>query len=241
MSTTPEIIAKALLDSHTDSTNYDPATVGLEAMNIVSDEINNEIVKVVKEDYFWDRLLVDSVLNQSEYNITTWTVTWDSVSTVVNIKKASKLFVKYDSNDDYYTKLKYVDPSSLDDDMDYYADTQSKTNPFYYIQDRSVFIYPKPDIAVVSWLKMTVIYTPPKVTYTGAWSAESWLPLQPDKHYIYSLGIQEHIFRSQWLINEAENIRGRFNIELNKLTWNLKTRKTWPIKRTFKNNLNSYR
>jgi hypothetical protein len=66
-----DIIAKALLDTSTDSDNYDPATVGIEALNIVSDEVNNEIVQGVKEDYYWDRLKVDTIDLQNEYNITT--------------------------------------------------------------------------------------------------------------------------------------------------------------------------
>jgi len=65
-----DIIAKALLDTHTDSVNYDPETLGLEALNIVNNEINNQIVSSVKEDYFWDEFTMDSVIGQAEYNIT---------------------------------------------------------------------------------------------------------------------------------------------------------------------------
>ena len=92
MATPTEIINKALLDTHTSSDNYDPATVGIEALNIVSDIINNEIVQNVREDYFWDRLRVDTIDLQNEYNIVSWEITWAwQASTSVNIKKVIKM------------------------------------------------------------------------------------------------------------------------------------------------------
>ena len=225
-----DIIAKALLDTSTDSDNYDPATVGIEALNIVSDEVNNEVVQVVKEDYFWDRLKVDTIDLQNEYNITTAWITWDWVaSTSVNVKKVNKIFIKYATTDTYYTRLTYQNPDTLEKDLEYYADNQSKTAPFYYIQDRSIFIYPAPTPWITQWLKMNAIYTPPAIALA---SPETWLPLQPDKHYIYALWLAEHIYKSQGKLQEANNARTLFKQELISLMTYLKSRSNAPKMKT---------
>lgn len=217
-----EIIAKALLDTHTNSENYDPATVWIEALNIVSNTINNQIVETVREDYFWDEFKVDTVIWQTEYKIVEGEIAWDWVAdTEVNIKKVNKLFIKYVDTDTYYTQVEYVAPYTLDKDLDEYAATQSGSSPFYYIQDRSVFIYPAPEVEITEWLKMNAIYTPPTILLA---SPESWLAIQPDKHYIYALWIEEQIYKSQWKINEANNAKAIFNQELIKLMTYLKGR-----------------
>jgi hypothetical protein len=41
---------------------------------------------------------------------------------------------------------------------------------------------------------MNAIYSPPEILLA---STEAWLPLQPDKHYIYSLGMEWQIYKSQ--------------------------------------------
>jgi len=220
--TPAEIIAKALLDTDTHSSNFDPDTVGIEALNIVYDEVNNFIVENVKEDYFWDKFLVSTVDLQSEYNISSATLTWDSTpDTEVNIKKVNKVFVKFDSTQTYFTPLKYIAPDTLEKDFDEYAATQSKTDPFFFVQDRSIFIFPYASPAVTSWLKMNAIYSPPKVLID---SPESWFSIQKDKHYIISIGIEEHIYKSQWKANEAINSRRRFDMQLTKLWAFLKSR-----------------
>lgn len=223
------IIDKALTDTHTNSTNYDPATLWLEALNIVSDYINNEIVQSVREDYFWDYQRVVSVVWQSEYVIKTWQVNWDWTSTTVNIKKVNKLFVKYDATDTYYTRAEYINPDTLEKDVEYYEATQSKTTPFFYIQDRSVFLYPAPDAIVANGLKMNAIYTPPAIAFA---SPETWLPLQPDKHYIYSLGIEWQIYKSQGKLNEANSAKQIFEQELIKVMKYMKSRSNAPKKKT---------
>ena len=216
------IIDKALLDTHTNSAEYDPATKWIVALNIVYDEVNNQIVENVREDYFWDVFKVTTVDSQVEYNISTAWITWDGVpDTPVNLKKVNKVFVKYDSSDTYYTPVEYIAPETLTEDFDKYADSQSKSNPFYYVQDRSIFVYPKPSPWVIAWLKMNAIYTPPAVLLA---SPETWLALQKDKHYIYSLWMEEQIYKSQGKLNEASNARAIFNRELTKLMTYLKTR-----------------
>lgn len=232
-----ELIAKWLLDTHTNSANYDPATDWLDALNIVSDYINNQIVQSVREDYFWDRVKVNTVADQWEYDITTASINWKwTADTSVNIKKISKLFVKYEDTD-YYTPVEYLSPELLEKDPEWYEDNQSVANPFYYIQDRSIFIYPKPTEITTQWLKMQVIYSPPAIAYD---SEEVWLPLQKDKHYIYALGIQEQIYKSQNKDAEAANAKAIFKAELIETLSFMKSRTTQPRKKVI-TNLDNYR
>ena len=228
--TPAEIINKSLLDTHTSSANYELATVWIEALNIVSDYINNEVVQNVRENYFWNEFKVDSVINQSEYNISTAWMTWDSTPDVsVNLKKVNKVFIKYADTDTYYTRMDIVNPDLLEKDTAEYAASQSKAKPFFYIQDRSIFLFPAPDVAVSQGIQMNAIYSPPEITLT---SNETWLPLQKDKHYIYSLGMEWQIYKSQGKLNEANNAKQIFEQELIKVMKYLKSRSNTPIKKT---------
>ena len=238
MSTPAEIIDKALLDTHTDANDYDPQTDWLDALNIVSNEVNNSLAEM-KEDYFWDRFFTDTVSWQSEYDIEQWLVQWAWIlpKISVNIKEINKLFVKYDPTSDYYTRVDRQNPSILWEDMEYYKDKQVKNRPFFYVQDRSLFIYPAPTEVVTDGLKMNAIYNPPEIEYTDS---ESFLSLQPNKHYIYSLGMEWQIYKSQWKINEAQAAESIFSKKLTEYLSFLRSRINWPIQRT-KTGLECYR
>ena len=188
------IITEAQLNTHTSEDDYPSATNGIQALNNVSDYINNQIVTIVREDYFWDTFLVDTVVGQSEYNIYEGVTNWDWVDTTVNIKRVNKLFIKYTSWQTYFTRAEVQDPAILAKDLEEYSVTQPQAKPFFYIQDRSEFIYPAPTEVITGGLKMNAIFTPPRIVLA---SPESWLPLQPDKHSIYSIGMEWQIFKSQ--------------------------------------------
>jgi len=218
-----EIINKALLDTHTDSGNYDPTTVWLEALNIVRDEVINDIVSLVKEDFYWDEVKATSIIWESEYNIEQ--IQW---TPALDIKKINKLFVKYDEDSEYYTRSTYQNPSTLSKDLDYYSDNQSTAIPFFYFQDNSIFLYPAFKKEITDWVKMNVIYNPAELTNT---STETNIEIQKDKHYILVIGMWEHIYRSQGKINEADNARVRFREERTNFVTELKARYNQKVKR----------
>lgn len=225
MSTPAEIIKEAQDNTHTNENNYPAATDWIRALNAVSDHINNEIVKNVNEYYFWDTFLIDTELNQTEYNIKTWKVAWDWSDPKIDvyIKEVTKCFIKYESTADFYTPVTKKSPELLEKDFDEYAQTQSKSDPIFYVQDRSIFVYPQPDPALSEWIKLNAIYTPPKILLA---SAESWLPLQPDKHNIYALWIEWQIYKSQWKNKntEAQVAKKVFEEEITKVLTYLKKR-----------------
>ncbi len=226
------IIEKALLDTHTNSDNYEIATDWIQALNLVNNYINNEIVQNVREDYFADSFHANSVIWQSEYKIVKWEVYWDWVLTEVYIKKINKVFVKYDTNATYFSKLEYLAPDLLEKDLEEYSATQSVNSAFFNVQDRSAFVYPAPKEAITDWVKLIAIYTPPEVITT---SPETWFAIQPDKHYIYSLWMEWQIYKSQGKINEANNAKQVFEQELTKTMKYLKSRVNAPKVKTTSN------
>lgn len=231
MSTPVEIINDALLDTHTNANNYNPETKGLRALNRVSDKINNEITKRAKSSYFWDFFRQDTVVWQSEYNFEVWEVFWDWDEYDVNIKEISKVFIKYDDDQENYIPCRDSSSVELEYDREYYAANQPKSDPFFIIQDRSVFVYPAPDEIATLWIKMEAIYTPPKIAYD---SPESYLPLQPDKHDIYNLWMEWFIYKSQGKNKaaEAQEAKKEFDEELTRLIVYLKTRYNQPKSKT---------
>lgn len=232
MSTPAKIISTAQLRTHTNENNFPAATDGIDALNDVNDMINNEIVKRGKSQYFWDFFRQDSVIDQTEYNFEQWLVAWDGVAnTIVNIKEISKVFIKYDTTDDFYTPVRYHTENDLVIDRDELAVNQSKNDPFFIINDRSIFIYPVPDVIVPLWIKIEAIYTPPKILLT---SPESYLPLQQDKHTIYSLWMEWLIYKSQWKNKaaDAQEAKKNFDEELTRLMTYLKWRSNQPKEKT---------
>ncbi len=237
MSTPLESIDDALLDTHTDSSNYDPATLWIRAYNKVYEEVINDIVTYVKEDFFWDFVRTDSVIWQSELDIRK--IQADIVQDLpeLDIKKVNKLFVKYDIDDEFYTRAKYRPPDFLEDDLDFYSENQSESSPFFYNQNTSVFIYPAPTQVIENAFKMMVIYQPAKLTID---SSEDDVKIQKDKHSVFSLWIQEYIFKSQNKTNDAINARNEFNLAKWRLITYLKSKVNQPKEKT-KTNLDDYR
>ena len=223
-------IAKSLLDTHTDAEDYTPTTVWLEAYNIVRNKVINEIVKA-KQNYFWNIVKFDLVIWQSEYNISEI-----MGSPALVIKNVKKVFIKYDATSDYYKPVTFTPSELMIEDPDYYSVSHSKSVPFFNIKDRSIFVYPAPDAATVEWGKMNVIYQPSELAY-----ADEDDKIDADKQYIYSLGIAEHIYKSQGKINESNDAKADFNAELRNFITEIKGRNNAPIKKRFVNNLNTYR
>ena len=87
----------------------------------------------------------DTVVGQSEYLAEKLGITPDDL----DIKKISKVFVKYTSDQEYPTQLEYVTPTALTQHPDYYKENQPRSSAFFYIQDTSIFIYPAPTEVIV--------------------------------------------------------------------------------------------
>lgn len=226
------IIDDARTRSHTDSDDYADA-LAVRHLNLIYERMVDEIVVITKWDYFWDKWTANTVIGQSEYLATKlWIAPND-----LDIKKINKVFIKYDSADTYYTRARYQPPHVLEYHPEYYEDNQSEADPFFYIQDNSIFIYPAPTAVVTAWIEIFCIHTPAELTIS---STEADIEIPKQFHDAMVWGLMSYIYNTQWKLNEASYAEQRFEAKLNSMAQFMKQRYNQPVNRTF-SNLNSYR
>ena len=228
-----DIYNRALRQTHTDSDDYTPTEANLD-LDLRFQELVDEIVSVTKGDYYWDRGLTSTVVNQSEYVAEKLGLAPNDL----DIKKINKVFIKYNDSQEFLTRVRYQNPWALDKHPDYYKTHQSKIDPFFYIQDNSIFIYPAPDAAIANWLELYVIHKPKAITTD---STEDEIELPTQFHKLLSDWLRIDIYLSKGLENEANAAQARYNAWIRNMISIMKERYNNPIKKTFKNNLINYR
>ena len=221
------IIDRALRLTNTNSADYDP-TQSVEDLNLVYQDMVDEIVSVTKGDYFWDKWETDTVVSQSEYVAEKLGISPDDL----DIKKINKVFIKYSATDSYPTRAEYQNPWTLDKHPDWYKTNQTKANPFFYIQDNSIFLFPAPTEAVTDGLEIFVIHKPVDLTAT---STEDEIEISAQFHKIMSDGMRQYIYLSQGKLNEANDAEQDYKEGIKAMTSFMKQRYNQPQKKTLTN------
>lgn len=104
--------------------------------------------------YFWTWGWTNTVIGQSEYTIDTFTFPDTTTRDITSVDRVS---VKYSATGKYY-QLEKRDFHSLEDDIENYSDYSG--TPFYFIRDKSVFVFPAPTGVVTGWVKIYGNYRP---------------------------------------------------------------------------------
>ena len=221
------IIDRALRLTATNSADYS-STQSVEDLNLVYQDMVDEIVSVTKGDYFWDKWETDTVINQSEYVAEKLWVSPDDL----DIKKINKIFIKYSATDSYPTRAEYQNPWTLDKHPDWYKANQTKANPFFYIQDNSLFLFPAPTEAVTDGLEIFVIHKPADLT---AVSTEASIEISAQFHKIMADGMRQYIYLSQGKLNEANDAEVDYKEGIKAMTSFMKQRYNQPQKKTLTN------
>ncbi len=120
---------------------------------------------------------------------------------------------------------------------DYYKDNQSKTTPFFYIQDESFFVYPAPTEAVIWGIEIFVIHKPADIDNT---TTETNIEIPAQFHKLISDWLKMYVYQSQGKLNEAQIAEQEYENWIDKMTSFIKQRYNQPLKKT-KTNLASYR
>lgn len=223
------IIAQARTKTWVDSVNY-PDAQGIIDFNFVYQDIISDIISEIDEDYFWNIIKTDSVINQEEYTIKR------IASSDPFINEVNKVFVKYSSSDTYYTQATRVNPTTLDRDTDWYKLNQPKTSPIYYVQDNSVMIYPAPTEVVTNWIKMNIIYQPADLTIS---STEADIVIPPRFHKNIIEWIVPYIYSYRWKLAESTNYMQIYDKKKKEMIGQMKNRNQGIIQ-IISPNLNQY-
>jgi len=227
---TAQIIAKARRQAHTNATSYTDADAIID-LNDVYQDIIWDIVTYIDEDYFWDKSTVTPPIWQSEYPILEIWV-WANAKKILQV---NKVFIKYSATDAYYTKVTRVNPTQLTKDTQYYADNQNPANPFYYIEDDSLFIFPTPTQTVTNWLEIFVITEPPALDIN---SLEADIILPKRFHDLIAIWLKQYIFGQFKQLNEKNDAYNEYISKKKLMLKQMRNRDQWEISITTPNLLN---
>lgn len=146
---------------HATTTSY-PDTVGIKHYNRSYKKVIAKM-RLTDNEYFYEQGKATTVVNQVEYNITEIN---SPIYGTVDINRIKRVFIKYSADQTYYTPCDEVSPDKLPYWKDYYAVHQPKTDPIYYIQDNSVWVFPTSTEAVTEGFFIEAIIQPPALLTT---------------------------------------------------------------------------
>lgn len=196
----------------------------LSYINIAYHDLENSIIRYVKEDYFRDRYTTDTVANQKEY------VLKSPTTTVIWMKKLKRAEIKYASTDQFRTLVKADTLNNYDISEDALSSYTSKSLPIYTVSDNSVFIYPTPDVAVTGWLTLRTLNS--LVDLTVSWVETDIFPSNPalrDFHPLLAIWAKQYVYQGRWQINEKNDTRAEYEQEKSKMISILQWRIEWVV------------
>lgn len=211
-----EIINRARRLTYTNTAQY-PDNVAIEDFNIIYKQVCNSLTQEVNEDFFWDSFTTNAVLWQSEY------VLWNDMFKIKDVS------VKYK---DTYIPVFNQETINLPYDIEYYKTNQSTNNPFYTINDNSIFIYPSPIENVVDWIKVEAIMKPISLTIS---SPESSLLLPNEYHYIISEWLKQFMFQARGKLEEKNDAINDYKNKMRDMVFELNDRNNTPTERLLPN------
>lgn len=216
-------IQSTLVDFRTDNacdTLQLPDATWLRYYNDSRDKVIDRITQE-KEDYFYSYVYLNTTIWQNEYTLPKrWDLAWDWETILDWVQKIKWVSWKMKSTDTEYTVLKPTTSENLEKDIESYDET---TEPFYLIQDNSIFIYPAPKEETE--LKIYAIMYPKKL----ALSDEDTLPDNIIEAIMY--WVRQRYLESQWRIQEAQVAKVDFINEKDRIAVALSWRIQEPIQR----------
>lgn len=162
MPTPSQAIANVRTRTHSNTQSY-PDTIGIMHYNWSYQDVTGDI-QLLDEEYFFDYGIGDTVVGQVEYE-NTEILNW-AYWAIADVTQTKNVFVKFTADQTYFTQVREVHRESLEYGTDYYAVSQSKTDPFFYIQDNSIWIFPAVEEAVTWGVKIECIVQPPDLLTT---------------------------------------------------------------------------
>lgn len=133
--------------------NYYTDELAIAHFNFVYQDLTNEIITELKEDYYYDIAKTDLVAWINRYNIKQVIHNWSTR----DINKIKNVWIK---DWEYYRKVDRVDVANLDTWLDWLKEHQPKEIPIYYVGWNDIIIFPEPKEDIIDWLKIEVIYQP---------------------------------------------------------------------------------
>ncbi len=193
-------------------------------MNRTYENIYNTIVNDVNQKYFWDTWTADINWWQNEYALQKQDASNDWQYKIQSIS------IDYGN---WYQKAKYCDPDWLTYDSSYYETNQDTNNPFFYIANWSIFIFPKPTQGVSNWLKLTWIKLFQKLSEDAKYSDTfNWYSELQLKASLIVVWMKQFIYGAMQKFNEKNDAKIDYQQWLQGLIKDLSQRFDWSTYET---------
>jgi len=165
------------------------------------------------ENYFWQKFLTDSVVDQSEYSLPS------------NWEKVFKAFIKYNSSDNF-VECKYFWDVNTDKDDSYLQENCSEENPIFQIKDESIFIYPAPNAVIINSIKLYATQIPDNLAVDWV---EASIEIKPKYHDVLWMWTLPFIFARLGMFNEMRTAQQNFELRKQQLLNDIVPRKPTPM------------
>lgn len=206
--------------AHVNDVNY-PNTRTIKYLNLVKDNFLAAISASLSEDYNWDKVYTDSVVNQEEYTIP-WQE-WDEVE-MIKVRNVAR------KHNWEFIQAKEVKPWSLPEHWDWYKVNQDPKRPIFFIADNSIFIAPVFTTVITNAVEFRGIKW--IENYEVGW-AESTIGFPTLYHDILVQWILPYIMKSQGKNEDAAYEKREYIRQRNQAIKEMAERHMWPTFLTY--------
>ena len=221
-----EFIAKVRTDTHTSEYQLTDTQI-LDFINEVRNDVANDIITRINEDFFRDVLTIQgsTQIDVNEYSLQKcgYNVAW--------VKKINSVEVKW-HNDSPFQILDHRKGSSTHLTMDE-LNNIPESAWFFDINDNSIFIYPAPKEQVSNWIRMQAVVS--LLDLTLDWTEADFFPWHGElREYINVLiyWVDSRVFRAKRYQNEAQEAEVQYNNKRREMLIELSDRYNEPLQTT---------
>lgn len=218
-----DFIEKVRNDTHTSEYQLTDSQI-LDFINEVRNDVVNDIITRVNEDFFRDVLTIQwsTQIDVNEYSLKecTGTTAW--------VKKINSVEVKWHA-DSPFQLLDHRKNTGTNLTMDE-LNSIPESAGFFDIQDNSIFIYPAPKEQISNWIRMQAVVSLLDLTLVG--EEVDFFPWHSElREYINVLvyWVDARVFRAKRYQNEAQEAEVQYNNKRREMLIELSDRYNEPL------------
>lgn len=218
-----DFIAKVRNDTHTSEYQVTDTQI-LDFINEVRNDVVNDIITRINEDFFRDVLTIQwsTQTDVNEYSLR------ECTSTKAWVKKINSVEIKW-HEDSPFQLLDHRKNTSTNLTMDE-LNALPESAGFFDIKDNSIFIYPAPKEQVLNWIRMQAVVS--LLDLTLAWTEADFFPWHSElREYLNVLvyWVDARVFRAKRYQSEAQEAEVQYNNRRREMLIELSDRYNEPL------------
>lgn len=218
-----DFIEKVRNDTHTSEYQVTDTQI-LDFINEVRNDVVNDIITRINEDFFRDVLTIQwsTQTDVNEYSLR------ECTSTKAWVKKINSVEIKW-HEDSPFQLLDHRKNTSTNLTMDE-LNALPESAGFFDIKDNSIFIYPAPKEQVLNWIRMQAVVS--LLDLTLVWTEADFFPWHSElREYLNVLvyWVDARVFRAKRYQSEAQEAEVQYNNRRREMLIELSDRYNEPL------------